>query len=255
MAARAMWKGVLELEGDELPFKLYAAAQDARVHFRLLHEKDGVPVARELVHPGSGEVVEAAQALRGVEVERGRYVVLHEEERSSLVPAPSRSVRVASFVPRAAVDPRWIERPYWLGPDGEAGRYAALVRALEESGRVGIARWTMRSRRYAGGLLALRERLLTLRPPAEALAPADLEAPRGDALDAKELRLARQLVEALAAPFDPAEHRDEHRERVEELVRSKLRGAKPAKARRPRLVKTSDEALVAALERSLRKAG
>lgn len=252
-----MWKGVLALDGVEMPFKLYAAALDARVHFRLLHAADGVPVARELVHPGSGEVVEAAEALRGVELERGRYVVLEEQEREALAPEPSREVTLASFVDREALDPRWIERPYWLAPDGDAEAYAALARALESSGRVGLARWTMRSHRYAGALLALRERLalLTLRPPSTAIAPAELDAPQGEPLDPRELRLARQLVDALAAPFDPSEHHDAYRERVEDLVRSKLRGAKPSKTKRPRLVETEDDALVAALERSLRKAG
>src|SRR5689334_17632798 len=112
MAARAMWKGSLDLGELSVPVKLYAAAVDRKVHFHMLHARDQERVRQRLVDPASGEQVPQEQIRKAREVERGVFVTLSEEELESTEPEPSRKVELAQFVPEDAVDPVYYERPY-----------------------------------------------------------------------------------------------------------------------------------------------
>lgn len=254
MTVRAMWKGALRLGDEVVPVKLYAAAQDRRVRFHLLHERDHVRVRQRMVHPATGVEVPRDEAQRAVEVERGVFVTLTDEELQRLEPEASRDIELLRFVPRGSIRSQWHLRPYWLGPDGEEDAYFALVRALERKGREGVARWTMRKRTYLGALGAERGRLFlcALRPADEVVALDGFEAPRGRDLDARELELAERLVSALEDRFDPSAFRDEYRDRVLDLIRSKAKGEKPALPR-PRK-KRPARSLAKALEASLRRA-
>lgn len=255
-APRAMWKASLELGALRLPVKLYAAAVDRSVHFRLVHAKDGVPVQRRLVNPRTGKPVALEDARRGVEVESGVYVMLDERERARLEPEASRSIRVSATAPLGALDERWYERPYYLGADGEDGRLAALAAALEAEKLQGIAAWSLRGHAYHGCLIA-REgalALVTLRAREEVLERADLPAPKGSALAQGELQLAARLLEAMSAPFEWGAWRDTHRTRVEKLVRDKRAGRKPRTRRfQPSIVR--DDGLAVALKASLKRVG
>lgn len=253
-----MWKGTLRLGDRRVGVKLYAAAASPPgIDLHLLHAEDHVRVRQRMVHPATGETVATEDTLRGVEVERGLFVLLDEAEEKELEPEPTRDVRVAAFVPAGSIDRRWYERPYWLGPDeGERERYFALAQAMQDSGSEGVARWTMRGREQAGALVAHEGRLalVRLRASGEVLPLAGLEAPPGGAPDARELRLARQLVAALATEFDPSRYHDEHATRLRELVEAKAAGRRPPRRTyRPR--KVEDESLAEVLERSLKQAG
>lgn len=257
MAARAMWKAVLTAGDEEVAVKLYAAAADQRVHFRLVHAQDGVPLESRMVDPETEEEVPIAEARRGVEVDRGLFVALDPEELRALEPETKREIRVTDVVPASALDARWFERPYYLGPDeGAAGRYAALAAELAATEGFGLARWTLRGHAYRGALL-VHEGLLalvSLRSREEVVQAGELEAPPGEALDAKERKLARQLLDAMTQPFEWDAYRPEFPERVADLVRAKLSG-KPKRPRpfRPKLVEDDD--LAAALRASLKRAG
>lgn len=224
MAARAIWKGVLEFGGEAVPVKLYSAVESQGVHFRLLHEKDEVPVKQHMVNPESDEVVDHEEIQRGFEVGKGQIVVLDEEELAGLEPKPSRSIELTRFVPEEEIGHAWYDRPYFLGPDGDEDAYFALVDALD--GRAGVARWTMRKKAYLGALRVEGDHLMliTLRNAAEVVDVSSIEAPTGRDLSKKEIAMAGQLIAALEDDFDPAAFRDEYRERVLELVEAKAEG-------------------------------
>jgi DNA end-binding protein Ku len=252
--ARAIWKGVITFGDVEVPVKLYSAVQDRGIHFRLLHEDDLVPVSQEMVNPESGEVVPREQIRRGFEVARGEYVLLDDEELAALEPEASRTIEITRFVDPAAVDHQWYDRPYYVGPDDNDAEYFALARALEDSGMEGIARWVMRKKEYRGALRVRAGRLamVTLRSPDEVVPAASLGAPGGRKPDARELRMARQLVAALEGPFDPEDFRDEYRDRVLELVEAKAEGR--SLPRRKAEKKETGGSLEAALSASLKRA-
>lgn len=253
MNARAIWRGVLELGDHEVPVKFYSAVRDTRVHFRLLHERDGVPVRQAMVDPKNDEVVPFDETRRAWTTKKGSLVLLERAELAALQPEPSRCIEVLCFVTPSAIDPRWYDRPYYLGPDGSDKLYFSLARALAESEQEGLVRWVMRNREYIGVLHAYRDypMVISLRGPAEVVPASALEPPRGRELSSRELGMARQLMDSMAADFQPQHYRDEYRARVLDMLERKRKGGKVRKRRsRPR---AGQEDLTAALEASLQK--
>jgi DNA end-binding protein Ku len=248
-----MWKGALELGRISVPVKLYAAVQERDVHFRLLHAKDRVPVRQEWFDPASDEAVERDAVRRGLEIEDGVFVVMEEDELESVAPEPSRSIELTRFVPRAAVDVSWFERPYFLGPDGASEDYFALAEALGASERLGIARWVMRGRRYFGALDAREGRLalISLHAASEVVPVDALPRPSGPTPSPAERKLGEQLVATLDGPFEPDALTDDYRASVEKLVAAKRTGKKFTVKEKPAPRAGGD--LAAALRKSLGK--
>jgi len=207
---------------------MYAAVQDRDVHFHVLQNKTKVRVKQEMVTE-EREQVEKAQIQKGYEIEPGTFVIVEPSELQQLKPKESRTVDMLRFVPLSQLGNEWYERPYYLGPDGETEKYFALAEALEKRNVAGIARWSMRGKAYVG---ALRVEdgylmLIKLRYSEEVLSADDLPAPAGRDLDQKELRMAEELVGALEGKFEPAEFRDEYRDRLRTFIEAKAAGKHP----------------------------
>ena len=251
MTARAIWKGVVKIGSTELPIKLYSAVEDRSIHFRLLHEKDLAPVKQQMIDPSSTEVVPAEAVRKAFPLTRSSSVILDKEDLEQIEPKPSRDIEITRFVDTNEIDHRWFERAYYLGPDGSTPAYFALAEALERQGKEGVAKWTMRGKRYIGALRADDGYLvlITLRHAEEVIDAEALPSPGGRALDAREIAMGSQLVAALSDRFDPAAYRDEYRERVLELVETKAAGRKPKVTKfRPKAAGESlDKALAASL--------
>ena len=152
MSARALWKATIRLGDVKVPVKLYAALTDRKIHFRLLHRKDRVPVTQQMIDPRTDQPVPGAQVKRGIEIDPGRMVVVQASELRALEPEASRDIQLERFVLSDRIQPAWTDRPYYLGPDGDLGAYFALAAALQRENKAGLARWTMRKKRYAGVL-------------------------------------------------------------------------------------------------------
>lgn len=252
MAARAIWKAELKLGRTKLPVNLYSAVVDRTVHFNILEEKTKLRVKQHMVDQSTGEEIPAEEIQKGYQVEPGTFVILTQDELESLAPEPSREIEITHFVPSTRIEPEWYERPYYLGPDGSASEYFALAEALNKQEKEGVARWVMRKKEYIGALRAEGDYLMlvTMRHAEEVVSAEDLPSPGGRDLDTKEVSMARQLIEALAGDFDPAEFKDEYRERVMEFVEKKAKG----KTARLHAVKSkrAPSSLTGALERSLK---
>ena len=256
MAARAMWKAELNVDKLRVPVKLYAAVEDRKIHFRLLHAADQAPVKQQMVDPATDAPVPPEQIRRGIEVERGVFVLLTPQEQAALEPKPSREITVERVIEAAKLDERWFDRPYYLGPDEAAVEsYFALAKVLESRGWIGIAHWAMRKKSYAGALHARGGYLLleTLRRSEEVLAIESIRPPASRAPDKREIALAEQLIGTLQDRFDPTEYRDEHREQVMALLEAKAKGKVVRFPKAPQR-KEPQESLIAELQASL-KAG
>lgn len=257
MAARAIWKGELKLGSTKIPVKLYSGVVDRTVRFHILDEKHLMRVRQHMVSPDSGEEVAKEEIQKGYEIEPGRFVVITDEELAALQPKPSRDIEIAEFVPPEAISQQWYERPYYLGPDGDVKDYFALVDALRNRNREGIAHWVMRNKAYVGALRAEGDYLVlvTLRNAEEVISAKDLPKPAGRAPTPKELNMAKQLVALLEEDeFNAKDYKDEYRERVMEFIEKKARGKAPrlqAVKSKPR-VSSLDSVLEKSL-RSLRK--
>ncbi len=251
MTVRALWRGVVRIGDARVPVRLYPAVADRSVSFRLLDRRYREPVRRALVHPASGAVVAYEDAQRGYLASTGELVVLGTEELAGLAPEPSRDVTVTRFVPPEAIELRWYDRPFYLGPDEDGEAYHALAAALARVGRVGVARWVMRDREYHGALRLHHGYpvLVALRSADEVLPLERFEAPSDDDLDAELVDLARRLVGTLAADLDHEAYVDDYREAVRELVAAKAAGSEGPGRRRAPAPASPD--LTEALRRSL----
>lgn len=229
MTARAIWKGNLKLDSTRVPVKLYAAVKDANVRFNILDVKTKQRVKQHMINAETGDEVPNEEIQKGFEVEPGTFVILDEKELESLEPEASRDIEVEQFVPPKEIPPEYYDRPYYLGPDGDAAAYFALAEALKNQEREAVVRWVMRKQPYAGALRVDSDYLVlyTLRNAEEVLSAKDLPRPAGRAPDKKELSMAKQLVELLKGEFDPRDYKDEYRARVMEFIEKKAKGHKP----------------------------
>lgn len=250
MAARAIWKGELKLGTTKIPVKLYSGVVDRTVRFHVLDDKHLMRVKQHMVSPDSGEEVAPQEVQKGYEIEPGKFVVVTDEELAELEPKPSREIEIAEFVPPEAISQQWYERPYYLGPDGDVKNYFALVDALKNRDREGIAHWVMRNKAYVGVLRAEGDylMLITLRNAEEVISAKDLPKPAGRAPTQNELNMAKQLVELLEEDeFNAKDYKDEYRERVMEFIEKKARG------KAPRLQAVKSKRKVSALDSVLEK--
>jgi DNA end-binding protein Ku len=254
MAARAIWKGAIRFGTVNLPVKLYSAAQDRRVHFRLLHAKDRVPVTQHMVNPQTDEPVDPSLIRRGYRLDAGTYVILSEEDLAALEPEASRDIEILRFVDPARIDHQWYERPYFLGPDADQKLYFGLARALADADKVGVARWVMRKQNHVGALRTHGDflTLITLRHANEVIAVSELPRPASRQVGERERQMAEQLVTMYEDVFDPAAYKDEYRERVIGLVETKAKGGKVKFERSVR--KAPDRSLADALKASIGEA-
>ena len=255
MAARAIWKGVVLFKDVRVPVKLFSAVQDRNVRFKLLERSSKAPIAQQLVHPETDAVVPYEATRRGFVTDDDEVVVLDPDELATLEPPSSRDIEVRQFVPPEAIDHRWYDRPYYLGPDGDLATYTALARALQETGLEGVAQWTMRKKAYLGSLRVYRGYpvLVTLRNVEEVVPLDQVERPPEKPLDDRQLGMARQLLGMLEAPFEAETYRDTYRDRVLALIDTKRQGEKPP-APAPRKKRRAYD-LDRALERSLQTGG
>ncbi|MDX6611640.1 MAG: end-binding protein Ku [Blastocatellia bacterium] len=256
MAARAIWKGELKIGASKVPVKLYSGVTDRAVRFHILDDKHLARVKQHMVNPDNGDEVAAEEIQKGYEIEPGKFVLLEDEELEALQPKPSREIDVAEFVPPEAISQQWFERPYYLAPDGDEKAYFALAEALQNKDREGIAHWVMRNKAYAGALRAEGDYLMlvTLRNAEEVISASELPKPAGRAPTQKELSMARQLVEMLEDEFNPADYKDEYRQRVMEFIEHKAKGKAPRlRAVKAKRQSTSLDSVLAKSLASLRK--
>lgn len=251
MSIRAMWKGVIRFDDIRVPVKLYGAVENRNVHFRLLHRQDLEPVHQHLVNPETDEVVPAEATRRAYITESGDRVLLEPSELEALEPEPSRDIEILSFLPQHAIDHRWYDKPYYLGPDEDSAEFFALADALEAMQVEGLARWVMRNKSYVGALQLYQgyPMLMALHHTEEVVPVEALKPPEGPPLDQRELGMARQLIEMLEAEFQPQEYHDEFRERVLAMLEAKAQGKKLRKPA-PRRIERMDvgQALEASIQ-------
>ena len=255
-----MWKGELKVGSATIPVKLYAAVDDHKLRFNVLQKNTKTRVRQQITtedNQSGGALsrlrfarpVEKEQIRKGYEIEPGTFVILEPEELQRLKPKESRQVTFTRFVPVRALGPEWYERPYYLGPDGNAEKYFALVQALSDRQVLGIAQWTMRGKSYIGALQVEDVYLVLnkLRYAEEVLSARELPSPGGRQLESKELRMAEELVSALEGEFDPEQFRNEYRERLMHFIEEK------AKGKHPRLPAVKERRAAGSLDEQLAK--
>ncbi|MHB8069276.1 MAG: non-homologous end joining protein Ku [Desulfobaccales bacterium] len=254
MTGRTIWKGHIHFGETDVPVNLHTAVRENRIQFHLLHRRDGVKLRQQMVCAYEKVPVPLEEQTKGFELEERRYILVDPGELEETEPESSRMIEVHEFVKIAQIDPIFLERVYYLEPDGPAQGYNALVEALLEMEVAGICAWTMRQRSYLGALQARGKllRLNTLRYADEVIPVTSLDLQKFS-LTEKELKIGSDLINQLAVPFQPEEFTNEHQQKLQNLLDKKARGEKIALLRPRRLKPTAPDQLLQALEASLKK--
>jgi DNA end-binding protein Ku len=258
--ARAIWSGAISFGLVNIPVKLYSAVSRKTVRFHQLDAESGQRIRQQRINPESGDEVPYEQIIKGYEIGPERYVTITPDELEALEPQKTRTIDIEDFVELDEIDPIYYDHPYYLAPDTGAGKaYRLLLDAMEEAGKVAIARVVIRSKE---NLVAVRphDGVLTLETMlfADEVIPPDsieeLASPNGDLKTSdRELEMAQQLIDSLTSEFEPEKYHDEYRERVLELIERKAQGETvviEAPAEEPKEVPD----LMAALEASIASA-
>jgi DNA end-binding protein Ku len=226
---RAIWSGSISFGLVNIPVKLYSAVSRKTVHFNQLDARTNARIKQKRVSAEDGEEVPYDQIVKGYELAGGSYVVVTDDELAALDPVAVRTIDIDEFVDLVDIDPVFYDSAYYLAPDKAAKPYALLARAMEDTGKVGVAHFVMRTKQYLAavrpkdGLLMLSTMVYAdeVNDPLDIGELADVT---GVELPEKELAMAHQLIESLAADFEPEKFEDSYRLSVLELIDKKAAG-------------------------------
>jgi DNA end-binding protein Ku len=226
---RPVWKGHISFGLVNVPVNLYPAEKRTDLQLHMIDSRDNSRVRYERVNEETGEEVPWDSVVRGFEYSDGNYVILSDEELKRAAPEATKTVEIQSFVKEDEIDPIFFDTPYYLeaGKAGEKG-YVLLRDAMKDSGRVGIAKVVIRTRQYIAALSARGDVMMLdlLRYPQEIRSTKELNVPTGTAkshgVSTQELKIARTLIDAMAAEWKPSEHHDSYREELMKWIEKKV---------------------------------
>ena len=258
--ARAIWKGSISFGLVNIPIALYPATRREELKFRLLRKSDLSPVNYKRVAEKDGKEIAWDQIVKGYEYEKGKYVVLKDEDFQRVDLEATQTVDIQDFVDQEEIDPMFFYKPYYLEPQkGGDKAYALLRDALKNSGKVGIAKVVIKTRQHLAGVKPEDGALvLELMHFADELADTGkLHVPKKTEVGKREMNMAKSLIDSMSAKWNPEKYKDDYREALMEVIEEKVEAGgkeieeKPKKAPKP--TKVID--LVSVLQKSLEQTG
>jgi DNA end-binding protein Ku len=265
---RTLWKGAISFGLVHIPVGLYSAEKRNSFDLTMLDRRSMKPVGFKRYNKDSGEDVEWNDIVKGYEYEKGRYVVLTEEDFKRANVEATQTVEILSFVDQGEIGPMYYETPYYLAPDkrGHKG-YALLRETLKQTGKIAIANVVIRTRQYVAALIPYQDVILmnTLRYHNELRDTDELEVPSSNLKSAgvspREVEMAQRLVEGMSAPWKPEEHRDTYHEDLLALIEKRVKAGQtevvtePSKEEGKRAPKGQVIDLMALLKKSVEAKG
>ena len=254
MSARATWKGFLKISLVNIPIKVFPATESsATISFNQLHGECQTRIQQKRWCPRCNREVPTSEIVKGYEFEKGRYVVLSEEDFEKVRPESTRVIDLVQFADESSIDPMYVDRTYYLAPDGPVAGDAFAVMRDGMKGKVGIGKLALYGREY---LVAVRSHgrgivMYTLHHAAELRGIEQVEELNSvpAAVKPEEMKLARQVIQTFEGPLDLATYKDEYREGLQRIIDAKIAGEEvvaPTPEAPPRVVN-----LMEALKKSL----
>lgn len=227
---RPIWTGNLSFGLLNVPVSLMSGTRSTDISFRMLDARDRKPIRFERVNADTGEEVPWKDIVKAFEYDKGSYVVIDKADIASAAPDTHESVEIEAFVDADAIDIRFFEKPYVLVPGKKAEKgYVLLRETLRKAKKVGVARVVIRTREYLSMVMPMGDALMLvlMRYPQELVDPAEYVLPQGKSTDyriaPKELEMAIQLVDSMAAKWTPEDYHDEFRERLSGIIRKRIK--------------------------------
>jgi DNA end-binding protein Ku len=261
---RAYWKGYLRLSLVTCPIELFpATSQSEKTHFHLINTKTGHRLRQQMVDEETGDVVDAQDKGRGYELTKGKYVEISESELAAIQVESTHTIDIDGFVPRASIDKRYLDKPYYIAPNGKTGAEAFVVirDAMQDEKRVALARIVMAHREHMIMLEPLGKGLLgtTLRFDYEVRSEneyfAGIPSPR---VSKDMVSLAAHILQTKATKFDPKKFQDEYEKALKKLVQRKAKGhviEAPEHEEKPSNVVNLMDALRQSLQKDSKRSG
>jgi DNA end-binding protein Ku len=238
MAARATWKGFLKISLVNIPIKVFPATESSgSISFNQLHGECQTRIQQKRWCPHCDREVPNSEIVKGYEFEKGRYVVMSDEDFDQVRPESTRVIDLVQFADAAAIDPMYVDRTYYLAPDGGMAADAFAVMRDGMQGKVGVGKLALYGREY---LVAVRPHgkgivMHTLHHAAEIRSIDAVE--ELNAVPAKvkpeEIKLARQVIETFEQPLDLSNYRDEYRDGLQRIIDAKIAGEQVVSAAAP----------------------
>jgi DNA end-binding protein Ku len=233
--ARPIWTGTLSFGLLNVPVQLMPAEKRTDISFRMLDSRNNAPIRYERVNAETGEEVPWKDIVKAFEYDKGSYVVIDKEDIRAAAPESHDAIEVEAFVDADAIGPAYYEKPYALVPTRKAEKgYVLLREALADANKIGVARIVIRTREHLAAVMPRGDALMLvmLRYPQELLDLDDYHMPSGKLSEyrvtAKEVEMARTLIESMSSDWNPEQYRDEFRARLHKVIekRMKSKGAK-----------------------------
>jgi DNA end-binding protein Ku len=229
--SRPIWSGQIRLALVAVPVKLYSATRSsAKLSFHQIHEPSGKRIRYEKVVPGIGPV-ERDDIVKGFEIEKGKYVLITEDDIDDIKIDAKKTLELVQFVDACEIDPIYFDRPYYVVPDDELAEdaFRVLRDALKHTGKIGLGQFVMRGREYVGALKPCGSGMVieTLRFSDELHRASPYFSDLSDEKSDEELvSIAEQLIERKAAPFKASAFKDRYNDALRELIGRKAKGRK-----------------------------
>ncbi len=258
--ARAIWKGSISFGLVNIPIALYPATRREELKFRLLRKTDLSPVNYKRVAETDGKEVPWDQIVKGYEYEKGKYIVLKDEDFQRVDVEATQTVDIQDFVELDEIDPIFFYKPYYLEPQkGGDKAYALLRDALKDSKKVGVAKVVIKTREYLAGVKPEDGALvLELMHFADELAnTSKLHIPKKVEIGKREITMAKSLIDSMSSKWNPEKYKEDYREALKEVIEEKVEaGGKEIEGKlnkAPKPTKVID--LVSVLQKSLEETG
>ena len=250
-----MWKGAISFGLVNIPIKMFAATEDRDIRFKTLHKKCQTPIKNERTCPTCNEEIGINDTVRGFEFEPGRFVIIDDKDLEAIRPPSAKTVEILDFVDLKEIDPVFFEKSYYLAPQETGGgkAYQLLRQAMNETGKIAVARITIRDKQSLAVIRVVNNVLMleTIFYPDEVRAVTLIPGiPESIPIDERELSMAGQLIENLTAEFRPEKYNDEYRESLLALIHKKAEGEEIVTA--PEAPQRNVIDLMAALQASLK---
>jgi len=254
---RALWKGAISFGLVTIPVSLYPATRREELKFKLLRNSDLSPVSYKRVAEADGKEVPWDQIVKGYEHEKGKFVVIKDEDFARVDVEATQTVDIMNFVALDQVNPLLFYKPYFLevGKGGDKA-YVLLRDALVESGKIAIAKVVIRTRQHLAAVKPQKDGLMLelMHFPSELLDVSEFSSPAAKTAGKAELQMARQLIDSMTTEWDPEEYTDEYHQAVEKMIEEKIEKGDastpaPAKSRKP----TNVVDLVSVLQQSIQQ--
>lgn len=249
--ANTVWKGHLTFGLVSFPVRLYTAARGETVSFNLLHAPDNSRIKQVIFCQAENKEVPRSELVKGYEYEKGRYVVIEDEDIKKVAPKTAKVMEIQEFVQAGQVDPIFLESSYYMAPDeGGEKPYALLFEALRQSQYYGVAKVAMHNREHVVILRPARTGiLLHTMYYVDEIRQVDEFRTNTDLVKDRELDLAKSLISSLADDFRPEKYQDTYRENLRQMIEAKIEGKKVVETPAPKVAPVID--IMEALKRSL----